>query len=180
MNTSKYKHPPLMQAYAGHAVGTAILGALLPSGEHLDWLHRLMIPIVELIPNAARITSRAPDPVFAQAFIGLSILIAALVLLTFVIFIFPGYHTKTFHEVFKRRIGLLYLWFIAIVILSFFWLIPYLDPLSKGQLYYLQAAALSGKVGVLVVINQLTVGFPLSILLFLGVAHRCTSAVNGY
>ncbi len=55
-----YREPPLVKAYLGHAIGTALLGALLPSGEHLGAVHRLVLPIVELIPNALKITNRAP------------------------------------------------------------------------------------------------------------------------
>lgn len=55
-----------MKICMGHVLGTAVLGALLPSGEHLGWLDRLMLPVVALIPNAVRLTERAPDVVFAQ------------------------------------------------------------------------------------------------------------------
>lgn len=95
MNSPRYKEPPIVKAWIGHAIGTGLLGALLPGGDHLGFLHRLMLPIVELIPNAMRITSRSPDPMFAQTFIGLSLLIALMILLYFVFFM-RGYHTRTF------------------------------------------------------------------------------------
>lgn len=130
MNTPTWREPPLIKVYLGHAIGTALLGAMLPSGEHLRSLHRLMLPIVELIPNVVRITSRAPDPVFAQTFIGLSLLIAFLILMYFIVAV-RGYHTRTFDSTWKR-FGMLL--FGSLVGISWFW--PYLDPISKGKAYF--------------------------------------------
>lgn len=177
MNAPTYKHPPIMKAYLGHAMGTALLGAVLPSGEHLELLHRLMLPIVELIPNAVRITERAPDPMFAQTFIGLSLVIALVILLYFVVAV-RGYHTKTFFSSTKRWLALIYVWAIVSMGLLIFWLIPYMDPLSEGRAYYLVKAATSSNLGVLTVMNQSVVGFPFFCFLMLWFGHACTTARN--
>jgi len=177
MNTPSYKPPPIVHAWVGHAVGTGLLGALLPSGEHLGWLHRLMLPIVEVIPNAMRITSRAPDPVFAQTFIGLSLLIALLILLYFVFFM-RGYHTRTFDAAGRRYLVIAGGWLLTILMLSSFWIISYMNPLSKGRTYFLLQAATSGEVGVLTMMNQLVAGGPLLFLLAMWLAHACTTARN--
>lgn len=177
MNYSSYKHPPLVQAYLGHAIGTTLLGALLPSGEHLGWLHALVRPIVELIPNAVRITNRAPDPVFAQTFIGLSLVIAFLILLFFIVAV-RGYHTKTFESTWRRALALLYIWGIVLVLLLSFWAVPYMDPASKGRAYFLVKAATSSNLGVLTFMNQSVVGFPLFCFLVLWLGHACTTVRN--
>lgn len=174
MNASTYKQPPLMKAYSAHAVGTMLLGALLPSGEHLGLLHSLMLPIVKLIPNAVRITNRAPDPVFAQTFIGLSLLIAFLILLYFIVAV-RGYHTKTFESSWRRFWALVHIWLIVAVILGIAWFMPYLDPVSKGRAYFLVKAATSGTTGILTVMNQLVAGMPLACLLSIWLGHACTN-----
>lgn len=177
MNAHPYKHPPLMKAYLAHAIGTALLGAVLPSGEYLEVLHRLMLPIVELIPNAMRITERAPDPMFAQTFIGLSLVIALAILLYFVVAV-RGYHTKTFATSTKRWLALIYVWAIVLVMLGVAWFMPYLDPLSMGRTYFFLKAAASSNVGVLTVMNQLIVGLPLASLLTIWGGHACTNVRN--
>jgi hypothetical protein len=105
----RYEEPPLVKICLGHALFTAVLGALLPSGEHLAWLHRLMLPVVELIPNAVRLTERAPDVVFAQTFIGLSLLISWAILL-FCIVAVRGYHTRAFETSIRRVLAFTYGW----------------------------------------------------------------------
>jgi hypothetical protein len=175
MNTPSYKQPPIVHAWVGHAFGTSLLGALLPSGEHLGWLHRLVSPLVELIPNAVRITNRSPDPVFAQTFIGLSLVIAFLVLLYFIVAV-RGYHTKTFESTSRRFLALFYIWVVAgVIMLGILWFMPYLDPVSKGRAYFLLKAATSGNSGVLTVMNQLVVGIPLICLLSIWLGHACTT-----
>lgn len=169
-----YRHPPLMKAYLSHAVGTAVIGTLLPSGEHLTWLHRLLQPVVNLIPNAIRIPLRAPDPVFAQTFIGLSLLIAAAILLYFVVAV-RGYRTRTFDSAIKRWLVLVYGWCVVLLCLAIFWWMPLLDPLSKGRAYFILRAATSSDLGVVVVMNQLLVGFPMSMLLLIWLGHACTT-----
>ncbi|QHE88055.1 hypothetical protein F9K07_25755 [Hydrogenophaga sp. BPS33] len=163
-----------MKAYLGHAIGTAFLGLLLPSGEHLGPLHRLMLPIVELIPNAMRATARTPDPVFAQTFIGMSLLIAFLILLYFTVAV-RGYHLKTFESRAKRWLALLYAWSVVCFLLLVLWKWPYLDPLSMSRSYFLLKAATSGTFGVLTAMNQLVVGIPLSFFLTLWAGHACTT-----
>ncbi|NIM41637.1 MAG: hypothetical protein GTN84_11130 [Hydrogenophaga sp.] len=175
MNSTVYKQPPMMRAYFVHAFGTAALGVLLPSGQHLVWLHSLMQPVVALIPNALRVTERAPDPVFAQTFIGLSLLIASAILLYCIVAV-RGYHTKTFESSTKRWLALTHVWAIVLVILGIAWWMPYLDPISKGRAYFMLNAATSSKGGVLVIMNQLLVGFPLFCFLVLWLGHTCTTA----
>lgn len=177
MNSPRYKAPPIFKAWIGHAIGTGLLGALLPGGEHLGFLHRLMLPIVEVIPNAMRITSRSPDPVFAQTFIGLSLLIALMILLYFVFFV-RGYHTRTFETAGKRHLAIAGFWLLTILMLSSFWIISYMNPLSKGRTYFLLQAATSGEVGVLTIINLLVAGGPLLFLLTAWLAHACTTVRN--
>jgi heme/copper-type cytochrome/quinol oxidase subunit 4 len=164
-----------MYAWVAHAVGIALLGALLPSGEHLAWLHRLVSPVVELIPNAIRITNRSPDPVFAQTFIGLSLVIALLMLLYFILAM-RGYHTKAFESTWKRFLALFYNWVVAgVIMLGILWFMPYLDPLSKGRAYFLLNAATSSTAGVFTVMNQLVVGMPLACPLSIWLGHACTT-----
>lgn len=175
MNSSTpYRQPPLMKAYFSHAIGTALLGLLLPAGEHLAWLHSLVKPIVALIPNAARVTERAPDPVLAQTFIGLSLLIASAILLYCIVAV-RGYHTKTFERSIQRWLSLMYMWGCVLLLLGIAWWMPYLDPLSKGRTYFMLKAATSSNAGVLVVMNQLLVGFPLFGFLMLWLGHTCTT-----
>lgn len=175
MNALAYRQPPLMKAYLGHAIGTFLLGVLLPSGEHLELLHRLMLPFVKLIPNAVRITNRAHDPVFAQTFIGLSLLIAFLILLYFIVAV-RGYHTKTFESTWKRSLSLVYGWVVfGGIMIGILWFMPYLDPVSKGRAFFLVKAATSGTTGVLTVMNQLVVGIPFASFLTLLFGHACTN-----
>lgn len=174
MNTTRYKHPPLMRAYAVHAVSTAVFGAFLPSGEHLGWLHPRMQAVVGMIPNAVRLTERAPDPGFAQTFIGMSMLMAVAILLFCVVAV-RGYHTKTFESSLKRWFALIYVWSIVLVILCIAWWMPYLDPLSKGRAYFMLKAATSSNAGVLFIMNQLLVGFPMFCILTLWLGHTCTT-----
>lgn len=170
-----YKQPPLVQTYFGHAIGTAALGALLPSGDQLSSLHALVRPVVELIPNAVRVTNRAPDPIFAQTFIGISLLIAFAILVIYVIAM-RGYHTKTFLSAGKRWAVLLVMWLLVLFMLTSLWRWPYLDPLSKGRAHFLLMAATSGRLGVVTAMNQLVVGMPMLFLLVLWLGHFCTTA----
>ena len=175
MDRVSYRQPPLGKVYLGHAIETALLGVLLPSSEHLTALHRLMLPIVELIPNALRITSRAPDQIFAQTFIGLSLLIAFLILVYFIVAM-RVYHTKTFESGRKRFYSLVYGWIVfGGIMLGIAWFVPYLDPASKDRTYFLVMAATSGTTGVLTVMNQLIVGLPLFCLLMLWLGNACTN-----
>lgn len=145
-----------MKICLGHAVGTALLGALLPSGEHMGWLHRLMLPVLESIPNAVRLTERAPDVVFAQTCIGLSLLISWSILL-FCIVAVRGYHTRTFETATKKVLMLIYGWAFVGCCIGIAWFMPYLDPLAHGRTYSMLKAAVSGTLGVLVVMNMLLV-----------------------
>jgi hypothetical protein len=174
MNTPRYKEPPLVKICLGHALGTAVLGALLPSGEHLGWLHRLMLPVVELIPNAVRLTERAPDVVFVQSFIGLSLLTSWVILL-FCIGAMRGYHTRLFESTAKRVTALIYGWAFVGCCIGIAWFMPYLDPLAHGRTYFMLKAAVSSTVGVLVVMNMLLVWAPLFLMLGLWMGHTCTS-----
>lgn len=175
MNSSTpYRQPPLMKAYFAHAIATAVMGLLLPSGKHLTGLHQLLQPIVNLIPNAVRIPLRAPDPVFAQTFIGLSLLAAAATLLYFVVAV-RGYRTRTFDSAVKRWLVLVYGWCVVSLCLTIAWWMPLLDPLSKGRAYFLLKAATSSDFGVVIVMNQLLVGFPMSLLLLMWLGHACTN-----
>lgn len=174
MNTPSYKQPPIVHAWVGHAVGTGLLGFMLPSGEHLGWLHRLVIPVVELIPNAVRLTNRSVDPILAQTFIGLSLAIAFLILLYFKIAV-KDYRTKVFDSKLRRYTAILFGWVIFIVVfVGVFWFIPYMDPASKGKAYFLVKGATSGTPGMVLIMNQLIVGFPLFMFLLLWVGHECT------
>lgn len=175
MNSSTpYRQPPLMKVYFVHAISTAVLGLLMPSGEHLTWLHQLLQPIVNLIPNAVRIPLRAPDPVFAQTFIGLSLLAAAAILLYFVVAV-HGYRTRTFDSAVKRWAGLFFGWCFVLLCLTIFWFVPLLDPLSKGRAYFFLKVATSSDLGVVIVMNQLLVGFPMVMLLGVLAGHKCTN-----
>lgn len=178
MNASYYRQPPLVKFYIGHAIGTAFLGLFMPSGEHLETLHRLMFPIVQLIPNAWRITNRVSDPTFAQAFIGLSLLIAFLILMYFVFF-GRGYKIIVFESKWQRFLMLFYAWiFFGFVMIGIAWFMPYLDPASKGRAYFMIVAATSSTAGILTVMNQLIVGIPLFCFLFIWFAHACSIVRN--
>jgi hypothetical protein len=163
-----------MKAYLAHAIGMALLGVLLPSGDHLGFVHRLVTPLVEAIPNAQRVTLLAPDPIFAQTYIGLSLVFALAILLFFIVKM-RGYRTKTFDSARQRRGALASMWAIVAMSLGLFWFVPYLDPASKGRLYFLIHAATSSEFGVLFVMNLLIVGFVLLPLLGLWAGHACTS-----
>lgn len=169
-----YRQPPLMKIYFSHVISTVVIGLLLPGGEHLAWLHGLLQPVVSLIPNAVRIPLRAPDPVFAQTFIGLSLLIAAAILLYFVVGV-RGYRTRTFDSAVKRWAGLFFGWCFVLLCLTISWFVPLLDPLSKGRAYFLLKAATSSDLGVVIVMNQLLVGFPMVMLLTILAGHKCTN-----
>lgn len=176
MNTPSYKPPPIVHAWVGHAVGTGLLGFMLPSGEHLGWLHRLVSPLVELIPNAVRLTNRSADPILAQTFIGLSLAIAFLILLYFKIAA-KGYRTGMFDSKLRRYMVILIFWVIYIVVfVGVFWFLPYMDPASKGKTYFLVKGATSGTPGMVLIMNQLIVGLPLFMFLLLWVVHECTDA----
>lgn len=174
MTTWRYKQPPLVQTYLGHAVGTAVLGALLPPGDKLGHIHALVQPLVELIPNAVRITQRTADPVFAQTFLGLSLLMA-LAILVFYVVAMRGYHTRTFETTGKRLLLLAQAWVVVFPVLALLWWAPYLDPLSKGKAHFLINAAVSSHSGVITAMNQLIVGMPLVCCLLLWGVHACTS-----
>lgn len=174
MTSKIYKEPPLVKTYIGHATATGLLGLLLPSGEHLGWLHERVLPVVELIPNAVRMTNRAPDPVFAQTFIGLSLLVA-FAILAFYVVAMQGYHTKTFDRTITRILTLAYGWALVLLMLSIAWWMPYLDPLSRGRAYFITRVAVSSNLGVITAMNQLVVGMPLLFLLLLWLSHACTT-----
>ncbi len=174
MSPQIYKEPPLVKTYLGHATVTGVLGMLLPSGEHLGWLHERVLPVVELIPNAVRMTNRAPDPVFSQTFIGLS-LVVAFAILVFYVVAMRGYHTRTFDRTITRILALAYVWGIVLILLAIFWWMPYLDPLSKGRAYFITRAAISSNLGVITAMNQLVVGMPLLCCLGLWGGHACTN-----
>lgn len=166
-----------MQAYLGHALGSALLGILLPTGEYLTSLHEVVQPLVNLIPNAVRITERAPDPVFAQTFVGLSLVIAFAILLYFIVAV-HDYHTRTFLNSKRRLLALAYGWVIVAALLGAFWFVPYLDPLSKGRAYFLLNAAVSSGWGVVTILNQLVVGLPMALLLMMWAGHTCTKTLR--
>ncbi len=172
-----YQHPPLIKAYLAHAICTALIGLFLSAINQLTWLQDLLVPVVNLVPNAIQITDRAPNPVFAKVFISASLLIAAIILLYFTFFV-RGYHQKTFDNRMKRSLAILYGWLIAVVLLFIAWCVPYFNPASQGKTYYLLRAALGSDWGIVFVANQLLVGFPLLILLGIWSMHFCTGVLG--
>lgn len=163
-----------MHAWIGHAVGTGLLGFMLPSGEHLEWLYRLVKPVVELIPNAVRLSNRSPNPILAQTFIGLSLLIALLILLYFAFFV-RGYHQKTFPNHWQRLSMFILVTPFVLMVLHAGWFLSYVNPAAKGRTYYLLKGAAAGDMGIFIVMNQLIVGIPLLFLLAFWSCHACTS-----
>lgn len=163
-----------MKICLSHALGTTVLGVLMPTGEHLRWLHPLMLPVVELIPNAVRLTERAPDVVFAQTFIGLSLLISWVIVLLCVVAL-RGYHTRTFESTTKRAIALISVWTTVGFGIAVAWFAPYLDPLAHGRTHFLLQAATTSSVGVVTAMNVLVVWIPMLLLLTLWIGHAFTS-----
>ncbi|TFY96444.1 hypothetical protein [Ramlibacter rhizophilus] len=177
MGSQEYKHPPIGIPYLGHTVGAALMGALLPKGDYLILMHSLIWPIVSWIPNVVRLTVNAPDPVFAQVFIGLS-LIASTGILGFYCFFMGsrGYRTRTFNSAWHRVMFLSYMWVVLGTCLAILWVVPYVGPASKGRAYFLFKSATASDFGVVVVMNQLVVGLPFMMLLALWIAHACTGS----
>jgi hypothetical protein len=173
-NSNRYREPPLIKTYFGHAALICLIGFLLPKGVDSNWLHGLMWPIVSLIPNAVRLTNRCVDPVFAQTLMGLSLLLSVLIIVFYIVAM-RGYHTKAFESKFKRRWALIYVWSFVLLILTIFWVVPFIDPLSHGRAYFLLLGATSSYFGIMSVMNQLLVGGPLLGLLMLWSAHSCTT-----
>ena len=170
-----YKEPPLMKIYFGHATGTAALGALLPSGEHLQSLHAFVSPLILKIPGAVALTKQASDPVFAQVFLALSLLIAICVLVGAVWHVSRGgYHTKTFETAAKKRMVQIGFWALTAFLIAVFWNVPYTTDGAQDRIYFLIKAPTSSTFGVLTAMNLLLVGGPLIVVLTAMVAPFCT------
>ena len=157
-----------MNIYLGHAIGTAVLGALLPAGEHLKDIHPLIQPILQWFPGAISLSKQAPDSVFAQVFLALSMLIAAFMLIGA---IFHASRVRYVEKTFANRrewwkAYLLVLLF-AILGMAIFWNAPYTPDGAETRAYALTVVAISNKLGVLTIMNQLIVGVPLYLLLML-------------
>ncbi|TFY96442.1 hypothetical protein [Ramlibacter rhizophilus] len=179
MSGSTYKEPSLAKTYLGHAVGTALIGALLPNGDRLGWLHSWMWPIVEWIPNAGRLTNRASDPIFAQTFVGMSALVAIACLLLYIQALRRwGGCTRSFERSSRRFLCLAYIYALVGLLIALAWSLPIVDPVSKGRAYFILQLASSGTIGVVTAINQILIGAPMLFLQLLLVAHLCTRVVN--
>jgi hypothetical protein len=173
---TNYRQPPLMGIYLSHAIGTAVLGALLPSGQHLQSLHTAILPMLKLFPGAIAITKNAPDIVFAQVFLALSLLIAVCVLIGAVLFVSRGgYHTRTFKTAAARWRALVVFWFLTAFMMTVVWNVPYVIDGAQDRIYFLIKAATSSTFGVLTAMNQLIVGMPLVGLLTSLVIPFCTN-----
>ncbi|MBL0421730.1 hypothetical protein JI739_15335 [Ramlibacter sp. AW1] len=176
MSSPTYKEPPLGRVYLGHSIVVALLGGLLPTGDSLSWLHSIVWPAAQLIPNAVLLTERAPDPIFAQTLIGISLWIAIGILAFHVAVMRKwGYHTKTFSRPSHKFFALCCWWAIVSLLLSIAWFLPLVEPISQGRAYYLIRSATSGPFGVATAMNQLLVSMPLFLVLLLWLGHACTT-----
>lgn len=176
-----YRAPPMVRIYLIHAIGTALLGALLPSGEHMQGLHAIAFPIIQQLPGAIKISQQAPDPVLAQVFLALSLLIAVVVLTGSAWHVSHGkYHTKTFDSSAKKWRALIYWWVLTAFVLLLVWSVPYTNDGAQGRIYFLIKAATSTNLGVFTVMNFLIVGMPLACLLTSVVIPFCIDVKTKY
>ncbi|MBL0421729.1 hypothetical protein JI739_15330 [Ramlibacter sp. AW1] len=176
MDSPTYNEPPLVRVCLGHAGLVAILGMLLPGGESLGWLHAIVWPAAELIPNAVRMTALAPDPIFAQTLIGISLWIAIFILAFHVTVMRTwGYHTKAFRRQSYRLLAMGYVWSIAALFIAVFWWLPYLTSIGTGRTHFLVRLATSNSFGVATAMNQLLISMPLFCLLLVWFIHTCTT-----
>lgn len=174
-----YRQPPWTKIYLGHAIGTAVLGALLPAGEHLKGLHAFALPVLQWFPGAISLSKQAPDPVFARVFLALSMLIAAFMLIGAIFHASRArYVQKTFEN--RREWWKAYLLVLSFAILgvAIFWNAPYTPDGAETRAYALTVVAISNKLGVLTVMNQLIVGAPLYLLLMPLTMPFCTVIKN--
>lgn len=172
-----YREPPWTKVYFAHVIGTAFLGALLPAGEQLKGIHSVTQPFLQWFPGAVSISSLAPDPIFAQAFLALSMLVALCMVIGTVWHVSRGgYHTKTFESQSKRLVGILLLWGGSVLVIAALWSISYSVEGAQTPGYFFIKAAISSEVGVLTAMNQIIVGIPLFLTLFSTIVPFCTKA----
>jgi hypothetical protein len=165
-NMTPYRQPPLMKIYLGHAVGTATLGALLPPGEHLQGLHAITQPLLQLIPGAMSISKLAPDPVFAQVFLALSLLIAGCMLIGAVWHVSRGgYHVKTFESKKEWWKAFLTVALFTFFVVAAFWGVSHGIDGAETRAHFLTKTAISSKLGVLTIMNQMIVSWPFAVIM---------------
>jgi hypothetical protein len=156
-----FRQPPWTVIFLGHAIGSVTLGALLPSGEHLQGLHAVTLPMLQWNPGAMAISKQAFDPVFAQVFLVLSMLIALCILIGAVWHMSRGgYHTKTFDSRKEWWRAELWVWSIATVFILIAWGVPYSIDGAQTRSHFLILAAISSKLGVLTAMNFFIVWGP--------------------
>jgi hypothetical protein len=170
-----HRQPPWMKIYLSHALGTAALGAILPAGEHLSSLHALISPFALKIPGAVALTRQTADPVFAQVFLALSLLIAACLVIGAIWHVSRGgYHTKSFSSQWDRLFTFTWVGLFAALVIAVFWLNSYGLDGAQTRSWVMTKVAVSSQIGVLTVMNQLIVGFPLVFVLTLTTLPFCT------
>jgi hypothetical protein len=163
----------LLWTLAAHFAITTMLGALMRTGSSLSALHQFVLPLTDLIPNVKRYADKSVDAVFAETFIGCSLIIAAVLFVIFAIKL-PAKTGKTFYRQWERPLVLIWGTFLCMGLICVMWFGP-INPLSKGRAYFMIHAATSSYAGIVLVMNNLLVWIPLFMLLMTFGAFRSTS-----
>jgi len=156
-----------------HLAVTTIMGVLMPDGSQLAGAHRLVLPLTDLIPNVKRYAEKSVDPMFAETFIGCSLVIAAIFLVFFMVRM-PVKQGRVFSKRWERPLGLVWGTSVAIGMVCILWLGP-INPVSKGRAYFIIQAATSSYAGIVMVMNSLLVSMPLFMCIFIFMIFRGTS-----
>lgn len=156
-----------------HLVVTTIMGVFMPEGGQLAAAHQLVLPLTDLIPNVKRYAEKSIDPIFAETFIGCSLGIAA-VIFVFVMLRMPAKRGKVFFKRWQRFFGLIWVTFAAVGGVCILWL-GSISPVSEGRAYFIIQAATSSYAGIVIVMNSVLVGIPLSMFLLIFIVFRGTS-----
>lgn len=160
------RQPPLMQFYFAHALLTGLIGILMPRGDQLKEIHALIKPWLALLPGAIHISEKSPDPVFAQVFLAMSLVLAVLFSAIYVICISGNkYYMKKFSSRTQRLQGFLMIGLGMCLFTIFLWTNSYGLDGAATRSHATISVAVSGYFGILTAMNFLIVGIPLFFLL---------------
>lgn len=177
-NAAKSWEKLFMWTLLGHMTLTTTGGLLLPDGSKLAGAHQLIAPLVDLIPNVGNYAARSIDPVFAETFIGYSLVVAAIFLLLFMAKM-PSKTGKVFLKSRERWIALSGCTLGSVGVLGIVWLVPS-NPVSRGRAYFIIEAATSSQLGIALGMNILLVGIPLLCAGATYAMFRSTSTVSSH
>lgn len=156
-----------------HLVVTTVMGTLMPEGRQLAAAHQLVLPLTDLIPNVKRYAEKSIDPIFAETFIGYSLVIAV-VFLVVVMLRMPAKQGKVFFKRWQRFRVVLGFTACCLGMICILWLGP-INPASKGRAYFMIQAATSSYAGIVMVMNSLLVSMPFCCLVGAFIGFRGTS-----